>query len=204
VKRFVGFVFVLLGIALLLILGFWQIQRLHWKEDLIARIARYQSEDVDLAPYLHDQTVEFRRGTLKGHWQAADTFRTRNILKDGNFGYWVATPLALTDGTKILVNRGWVQDGQQDKVLAYKLPSGIVTVHGTIRRAGLLDREAQTKQYPGWVLFADRTVPADHAELQPAPVAVELWNHHREYAIFWFVMAGLLAGMGLFSLLRRR
>jgi len=206
VKRIIAAILVLCGIGFLLQLGVWQLHRLAWKEDLIARIAKYQMENVDLTPYVRDDTAEFRRGELKGHWDSASTFRTRNVLMNDNFGYWVVTPLVLKDGTQLIVNRGWVQDGQQDRVLQRALPTGEVTVFGSLRRPGLLDKEKihMTHFQGPWVLFMDHSIPADHPELQAAPVAVELWNHHKEYAIFWFTMAGVLCAMAVFSLLKGR
>ena len=204
-KRILAAVFVVLGIIALCGLGVWQLQRLAWKEDLIARIAAYQQTDVDLTPYVRDPDAEFRRGSLQGTWDSAGTFQTRNITMNSNFGYWIVTPLVLDDASKILINRGWIYDGQQNIILGMKLPDGKVTVHGILRRPGALDKEDRAQGYPGpWVLFNDVPQPTSNPELIPVPVAVELPNDHKQYAIFWFTMAAVLAGMGGFNLLRKR
>ncbi|MEX3007952.1 SURF1 family protein [Hoeflea sp. TYP-13] len=104
--------FVLPALALLLLLGNWQVQRLQWKEDLIATIENRmeqapvnvdevmavwrQSGDVDYLPvgfegtFLHDREQHF----LATH--------------DGQSGWYVYTPFVLADGRKIIVNRGFV------------------------------------------------------------------------------------------------
>lgn len=204
-KRIVAPLMILLGIIVLIGLGLWQLQRLEWKENLIADIARHQSENVDLTSYVQDPAAEFRRGEITGKWDAARTFKTHNITMDSNFGYWIVTPLKLEDGTVLMVNRGWVQDGQQDRVLGRVLSNGKTTVLGTLRRAGKLAGEPQMDGYTNpWVLFMERSAPADHPELIPAPVSVAMPNDHKQYAIFWFTMAGVLAAFGIFSLLKGR
>ena len=200
-RGFFGSVAVIAGCVILICLGVWQLHRLAWKEGLIASITRYQTENVDLSLHMNDPTAEFRRGTITGVWDETSVFATKNVTMNSNFGHWIATTLDVDGGGSILVNRGWVQEGQQNRVVEAPLQRGPVTIEGTLRRPGILEGYMVNKNTAPWVLFASR---ADHPELTPAPVAVELRNDHKQYAIFWFTMAGILAAFWIFSLLKGR
>ncbi len=203
-KKIVALLFCAVAIACLLKLGFWQLDRLTWKEQLLQDIAQYQSENIDLTPYLKDEKAEFRHGFVRGGWWGKDTFMTKPRNMDGNFGYWVLTPLVVNGDTSIMVNRGWVTDGQEERVLQWGEPEGMITVTGTLRRLGVLEEYAEMDGRGPWVLFAEQTTPSDNKELVPVPVAVSLRNDHKQYAIFWFTMAGVLAAFVGFSLLKKR
>src|SRR4029079_6200113 len=102
----------LAGIAMLIALGNWQMRRLAWKEGLIAAIAeRAHAEPVSLADAEHrGEDIEYLRVKARGkllndkelHFYALDE-------KDG-VGWHVVTPLQLTDGAVVFVNRGFVPD----------------------------------------------------------------------------------------------
>ncbi|HEY8964137.1 MAG TPA: SURF1 family protein, partial [Alphaproteobacteria bacterium] len=125
-RRFIAGLFIGLVFAGFMALGFWQIARLHWKLDLIATIDRYQSETVDLTPYIDDATAEFRHGTITGVWDEVSVLATKNVTMNGNFGHWIATSLDLGAGKSIVVNRGWVPEGSQNNVVNAALPRGPV------------------------------------------------------------------------------
>lgn len=225
-KFWVGMVFVVMGVVLLCCLGTWQIKRLHWKEGLIAQIAAYEGEEVALEEYVTDEGAAFRRGYLDGEWvgvgenvnigdsvgdgaggtagEGHGTFKTKPRLFEGQIGYWIVSPFMTEGGQRIFVNRGWVVDGQQARVLAHELPQGRVRVFGALREHGALADYEAVRQGGQWVLFMSKAEPKDHAELVPAPVRATLRNEHRNYAIFWFSMAAILAGFGVFSFLKRR
>jgi surfeit locus 1 family protein len=61
----------LLGIVILVMLGLWQVQRLHWKQALLTNIAENQAAPpmtLDAALYAIEagQNVEFRRVSTRG------------------------------------------------------------------------------------------------------------------------------------------
>jgi surfeit locus 1 family protein len=140
--RFPWLVALLGGFAVitLLALGTWQVQRLHWKEGLLATIearrtaaplplaeieARYQSTgDVDYTPVT--ATGIFRHG---GERHFLSTWK-------GQSGFFVYTPLELADGRFVFVNRGFVPYDLKD---SSKRPQGQiegeVTVTGLARNA---------------------------------------------------------------------
>jgi surfeit locus 1 family protein len=109
----------LLGaLALLLIvlfagLGTWQVWRLQWKLDLIARVdARVHAAPV--APPsaarwvgITAESDEYRRVQVAGTYLYEYTTPVLALTELGS-GYWLLTPLCTADGHVILVNRGFI------------------------------------------------------------------------------------------------
>jgi surfeit locus 1 family protein len=120
-------------------LGIWQVERLSWKLDLIARVeARIHATPI--APPGRSQWVSVNAGDHEYlHVRATGTFDYgKDTLVQATTalgpGFWVMTPLALADGSTILVNRGFVPsdrkkpgDRRQGDV------AGPVTVTGLLR-----------------------------------------------------------------------
>lgn len=128
----------LAAFAILIDLGTWQVQRLYWKEGLLATIearrtaallplaeieARYQSTgDVDYTPVT--ATGVFRHG---GERHFLSTWK-------GQSGFFVYTPLELADGRFVFVNRGFVPYDLKDPAKrAGSQVEGEVTVTGLAR-----------------------------------------------------------------------
>lgn len=105
----------LLGLAVfavLLALGTWQVERLAWKEALLASIAeRMSAETVPLAEmetrYRMRPDVDYMPVTATGRFHHAGE---RHFLAtwQGKSGFYVFTPLEIADGRIVLVNRGFV------------------------------------------------------------------------------------------------
>lgn len=131
-------VFGLVGIALLLALGTWQVQRLHWKEGILQTIAeRMHSAPISLAEaearFASTGDVDYMPVTVSGTFQHSGE---RHFFStwEGQSGFDVYTPLRLDDGRYVLVNRGFVP---YDLKNAAKRPlgqvAGRVTVTGLAR-----------------------------------------------------------------------
>ena len=132
-------------LAVLISLGNWQMRRLAWKEDLIARVSdRMQSAPLrlagidmaglDAAAYL--EANEYRPVTLEGRFLSGATVRVYTVLSDpkGQLqgpGYWVLTPLETEYGQTVFINRGFVPF--DDNVEYPRPPGGIVQVSGPLR-----------------------------------------------------------------------
>jgi len=102
----------LLGIVILAGLGTWQVERLHWKEDLLARIEqRVEAEPTDLATLRQraeaGEDIAYTPVRLSGRFLNEGE---RYFLStfEGQAGWNVFTPLLLDDGDLIFVNRGFV------------------------------------------------------------------------------------------------
>ncbi|MBA8819715.1 surfeit locus 1 family protein [Ochrobactrum sp. P6BS-III] len=118
--RFPWGVVIASGIALiiLLVLGTWQVERLFWKEALIASTnERIKEPPLSLADmeklYKEKGTVEYLPVTVSGTFMHQGE---RHFLStyEGAAGYNVYTPLMLEDGRFVLVNRGFVPYEKKD------------------------------------------------------------------------------------------
>jgi surfeit locus 1 family protein len=137
--------FTSLGLAGLIGLGLWQLQRLAWKETLIAEVeARVAAPPVD-APSpaawakLDPADYEYRHVRLSGVYdfgRQALVFRALDHPRGrfGGPGYLVLTPLRLADGATVIVNRGFIPQDQRDFFAApTQAASGDVVVSGLMR-----------------------------------------------------------------------
>ncbi|KAF4309537.1 Surfeit locus 1 [Botryosphaeria dothidea] len=125
-------------------LGTWQVQRLGWKTDLIARFEdRLIQPPLPLPPRVDPAAVadfDYRRVYATGVLNHRKEMLVGPRLNDGEDGFLVVTPLERTDeegkgSTSILVNRGWIpktKKAHRDRDPA-ALPRGEVTVQGLLR-----------------------------------------------------------------------
>lgn len=115
----------LVGVALLIGLGVWQLQRREWKHALIATLdERLSAAPVALPPSsawsgLTQKGDEFRRVRLSGtylHDAEALVYAIGSGVRGSatGFGYLVFTPMRLADGSLVMVDRGFVPDGRKN------------------------------------------------------------------------------------------
>jgi surfeit locus 1 family protein len=135
----------LAGVAVLVALGTWQLQRKAWKEALIETISlRLAAPPADLPPAerwagLDAAADEFRPVRFMGeflHDREALVFTSGSALRPdaSGPGYWVLTPARLADGRLVVVNRGFVPEGRQDQATRRDgAVSGPVEVTGVLR-----------------------------------------------------------------------
>jgi surfeit locus 1 family protein len=102
------------GLAVLIGLGTWQMERRAWKLDLIDKIAaRTVAEPLPLAAALEGSEqsgdVEYLRLRVRGSFDHGREAYLYMPGRDGP-GYHVYTPLLTSDGRLVLVNRGFVPD----------------------------------------------------------------------------------------------
>ncbi len=129
----------LAALGLLIALGTWQMQRLAWKEGLIAAIEeRAHAAPVTLAAAEQRATsgedVEYTRVTVEGAFLNEREIHLYAL--DGAYGpgFHVITPLRLADGSMVLVNRGYVPNDLKDRAKrAAGQPAGDVKVIGLLR-----------------------------------------------------------------------
>lgn len=103
---------VLAVLIVLVTLGNWQMQRLAWKEDLIAQVEeRTHSAPVPLDHLLAEgapETLNFRPVTVRGTFDHAREVHVFGRSLDGHAGYYIYTPLERVGGATVIVNRGFV------------------------------------------------------------------------------------------------
>ena len=193
-------------------LGLWQVQRLAWKTDLIARVeARRTAAPVPAPPPTAAVTRaddEYRRVTATGRFDHARATRVQASTALGS-GYWLLTPLRTDRGFWLWVNRGFVPLGDVPLVQ----PEGDVAVAGLLRLSepggSLLQHNdaaanrwysrdvaalGQARGLTGAVApyFIDAVAaPGEGGQAWPRPglTVLQFSNNHRVYALTWFAMA---------------
>ena len=129
--------------ALLCGLGVWQLQRLAWKEALIAEVeTRASADPVDAPPEsewprLDPADYEYKRVRLAGVFDGSRQVMVFRALSEprgryGGPGYLVMTPLKLAGGATVLIDRGFVPEAQKGAA-GGGLGGGETTVVGLMR-----------------------------------------------------------------------
>ena len=185
-KRLLSDVAVTFAVVFLAALGTWQVQRLHWKEGLIAeRTGRYAAPPI--ASW--DQAAEFRRARLEGR------YLSDKAVKIGLQGRMV-TPFALADGSVVLVDstappQGSVADG-------YLRPSeqgGAFTPD---------NRPDRSEWFTADIPTLAAALNLDHVRpwrvVAGTPPALP--NDHLQYAITWYSLGVIL--IVIYLLARRK
>jgi surfeit locus 1 family protein len=221
----------LAGFAVLIGLGTWQVERLYWKQGLIAA----RAAAVSAAPVALPRTVEaarpleFHRVEAKGVFLHDREIPVHAIeRRSGGAGYLVLTPLRLENGAVVLVERGWVPGDKRDPATrASGNPPDEVSVEGLLRLAPV--------EKPGW--FVPQNDPGRGewfwidlpalsraagvfdalpfyveagGALNPGGLPVggqantDLPNDHLHYAITWYALAAALGVIYLLLLRRER
>ena len=127
-------------------LGTWQVQRLKWKNDLIARFEdRLVRPPLPLPPTIDPERVkefDYRRVYAYGRWRHDQEILVGPRVHDGAPGFLVTTPLEREGeeggGSKILVARGWIPKDRESQAVRRKisdeaLPEGRVMIEGLLR-----------------------------------------------------------------------
>ncbi|MBM3685111.1 MAG: SURF1 family protein, partial [Actinobacteria bacterium] len=135
-------VLALVGLAVMIAAGLWQLDRLADRRADNARLEERSVQpvervddllDADASPAEVDAVVA-RLAAATGTFDAAGEVFVRNRTLDGRPGAWVLTPLVLDDGTAVMVLRGWIPtSGTAPELPAgAEAPTGRTTVGGLV------------------------------------------------------------------------
>ncbi|MFW8637087.1 SURF1 family protein [Cribrihabitans pelagius] len=217
-----------LGLAALLALGSWQLQRKAWKEGILATIeARIAAAPAaGLPEALDPEADKYSPVLLTGEIGAGELHVLISFKEDGA-GYRVISPFTLTDGRRILLDRGFIPAAAKNA----SRRTGTATVEANLhwpdetdgytpapdpeaniwyardaaRMAAELGTEpvfAVLRQPPDW---RNAEAPAGQGAPRPVPVSTAaIPNDHLQYAITWFSLALIWAGMTVYFLRRSR
>lgn len=200
----------------LMALGVWQVQRLAWKTDLIARVEARLAEPPAPAPGpsewagMDARDAEYRRIAVTGTYRADSDTLVKAVTERGP-GFWVMTPMQTAQGWTVLVNRGFVADAARDD---RPLPGGEVTVTGLLRMsqpggAFLRGNDPGAGRWysrdtaaiaaaqglgPVAPWFLDADAQGDGAQPIGGLTVIRFRNSHLGYALTWFSLAALWAG----------
>ncbi len=215
-KKFITIIILFGAVVTLAFLGTWQVQRLLWKQAVIADLqTEYQKDpndniyDVDRLKDLDDQKTPILYGSVQGNFIDTKQIFLKPKTHEGKVGAQLIQPYSLIQGGFILVNRGWVEEGQINSLDLLNQKND--SVIGIFRK-------------PDWNRFTSNNRPdldiwtkpdinemADFFELENvAPVMLyattiqnneglilqdQKWyprNKHLQYAIFWYGMIFVL------------
>ena len=227
-------VFVTIMLVLTLVfaaLGTWQVQRLFWKLDLIARVDARVHADPAAAPAreawdgISAEKDEYRHVTVTGTFEHGKSVLVQAVTERGA-GFWLLTPLHLADSSVVLVNRGFLPAAERNSAArtASEIVAGPVTVTGLLRISepgGAFLRSndpANDRWYSRDVDAIARSkglTPAApyfiDADATPNPgglpigglTVVQFRNSHLVYATTWYALA-IMTAAALIILRRRR
>jgi surfeit locus 1 family protein len=217
-----------LALIALLSLGFWQLQRLAWKNALIAQVeARVGGAPIPFAEAhqraMRGEAMEYQPVFLEGAYAHAQERRVYG-LSDGASGVYVFTPIIAADGA-VWVNRGFAPDAfAAPDQRADGAPAGVIRIEGLYRepeRPQGFERMVRPADHAGEgryytrdpALFGVAAAPRayidsngrENAAQWPKGGATRLSfsNRHLEYALTWFGLAAALVGVFAAASLRK-
>lgn len=221
--------FVLGGLAMLLSLGTWQVERKAWKETLIATLTqRLAAEPATLPPPhmwngLKPETDEFRRVRLRVEFPDRDAlvYTSGSALRDDvkSPGYFVFALGRLAGGEQVVVNRGYVKDakysadaGPQEIVGYLRWPEAspwFVADHDAAADVWHVRDHRLMARIRGWgavaPFYVEQQAPVPPGGVpHPASLRVNLPNHHLQYALTWYGLALALVAIFAVWLVQRR
>ena len=213
---FFVFVFVFLGI--------WQIERAANKDGLLQD---FNSEQESPPTRLTSQSPNWSRVFVDGVFDSSRQILIDNQIHNGKVGYKIFTPFRFDDNKIVLVDRGWIGQGQsrsdlpQLNILEKK--SRIIATVTSPEQGVLAGSELLTNEWPrvsqskaveviasafnepilDIVLVLDPGSSQITEFIQIKPFAITPVKHYG-YAMQWFTMSIVLLGMFLYALKREK
>lgn len=202
---------------MLVSLGIWQLQRLAWKEGVLAEIeARIVDAPVVLPDTLSVEADRYLPVRVSGRTLE----REIDVLvstKEQGAGFRVISAFETEEGRVIMVDEGYVRQTEKDAAR----PSVEMTVTGNVHWPDEIDGFTPepdlgaeiwfARDVPAMAAFLEtepvlviaRTVTGTDARATPLPVSTQgIPNSHLGYAIQWFGLALVWAGMTAFFVWR--
>ncbi|WP_416678108.1 SURF1 family protein [Candidatus Pseudothioglobus sp. Uisw_016] len=214
--------------AFLVSLGFWQLERADDKRSIEASIKQANTGSVELIKKEEGlQSKEYYEVRLQGKYLSDKQFIYDNQIVDQVSGYYVLTPYALEGQSKaILINRGFIPwNGRRDKladiVIGQETREIKVQISKPIKRMELKLSEVGI-QFPVLIQSIDLQDMADRAKIDFSSVIglldasasngfIRKWEpytgsieKHIGYAVQWFLMALVLAIIGIRIAIKQR
>lgn len=200
-----------LMLAILISLGVWQVQRLAWKEALIARMdAQTKAAPAALpsAAVADPAEWEYRRARVEGKFDPKHIFWVRPRTENGVVGAHMLVWLKRRGWQPpVLINRGFVPDS---KVAEMTVPEGMVALEGVVQIPHKsyftpdnnpakndwywadIPAMAEAAGYDGAMPMLVTLPPVQGSYPSGFAVTAHIRNNHLQYALFWFSMAAIL------------
>ncbi|MCA3457139.1 MAG: SURF1 family protein [Rhodobacter sp.] len=200
--------FGLAGCAILIALGSWQMQRLAWKQAILAQISARLADTPVALPTMPDPTVDkYLPVRVAGRFTGTG-IDVLASLRGVGAGYRVIAAFQTDDGRRIMIDRGFLPEDQRDR----PRKATVASILGTLHWPDETDSFTPPPDTARAIWFA-RDVPAMAAVLQTEPVLIVareatgdgitplpvdtqgIPNNHLNYAVTWFSLAAVWAGM---------
>ena len=199
--------FGLVGAAILIGLGTWQVQRLHWKEGLIATAEAKIAMPAVALPVQPDPVADrYLSVTVQGRFLGPEAHVLTSIQGQGP-GFLVIAAYQTDDGRRILVDRGFVPETAKTA----PRPPREVAVTGNLNWPDDVNSATPPPDEARGIWFGrDVTAMASALGTEPLmliarsdtgdgvqaqPVSATFRNDHLGYAITWFSLAVVWLGM---------
>lgn len=221
--RFSGFSFrprwwgVLLALAACsaaILLGNWQTRRAAEKRDLATLFAVAERTAPVTIPQerVSAEALVYKRLRTKGEYLPKFTVLLDNKVYKGRTGYFVVTPLHVSNSTMhVLVNRGWIAGGARREILPeIRTPAGEISVEGLglahAQRVlsvgngvprGHVWQSLTNEEYARWSglalqpVFLRQTSMQDDGLVRDWPAPDFGIEKHQSYALQWYLIAAL-------------
>jgi surfeit locus 1 family protein len=211
-------IFGLGGAAILISLGVWQMQRLAWKQGVIADIeARIAAPPVQLPDNLDPERDAYLPVEVTGVL-GSEYLQVLVSKKGAGAGYRIIRPMLRTDG-RIMVDMGFVATADASGLKFEEGPP--LTVIGNLQWPQETDNFTPAPDLDKNIWFARdvqamagalgtapvlvvrRDAPQSGGPVSPLPVDTSaIPNDHLQYAITWFSLAAIWSLMTFFFLRR--
>ncbi|GGX49034.1 SURF1-like protein [Tateyamaria omphalii] len=209
--------FGLMGAGILISLGVWQVQRLAWKQDLLARIeAQISAEPIALKEALEPTFQRYAPVEVEGEF-GVDHIRMLASRRTTGAVHRIIRPFNVEGFGSVLVDTGWQVDGREVRSVTQVR----LTLVGNLDAPNEVDKFTPAPDPEANLWFA-RDVPALAAALNTQPILIVLrdvpetdlgvtpWpvdtagipNDHLQYAITWFSLAAIWVLMTAYFVLR--
>ena len=194
------------GIAVLVALGTWQLQRLAWKEAILADIkARISAEPVGLPVLVDPEAQRYLPVALAGEIGAGALYVLVSQKQVGA-GWRVISDFTTAEGRRVLLDRGFVPMAAKDAERMTGAVQVMGNLHwpddrnsstpendvaGNIWFARDIAQMAEVLQTEPLLVIAREVTPTDKG-LSPLPVDTSgIPNDHLQYAVTWFSLAAV-------------
>ncbi len=219
---------VLIFLVGLILLGFWQLKRYHFKKELLEHYQKVtQLSPIPLKAIQGMKDIRYQPVKIRGHYLNSKSLLLENRFYNDRLGYDVLTPFQVSDTKKIvLVNRGWVPKPAGNIRPNIKSATETLEITGNIqipeKYTFILGKNIlNAKTYPIEVQKIDIAEFASlmnlpfypfflHLNLKDPSGFVREWQpitvmpeRHMGYAIQWFLL-GLTLLLGYFFLSCKR
>ena len=209
------------GVAILISLGVWQVQRLAWKEDLLAGIeARIGDTPIplgDLGP-IDPEAMQYQPVRMSGR-TTGDEVQVLSGLKTVGAGYRIVSAFETDGGQRVMLDRGFVPEADRrldrpatdltltgnliwpDDADSFTPPPDLTAKLWFSRDIASMAEALETDP----LLVVLRQADGDLQGVLPQPVTTAgIPNDHFGYAVTWFSLAAVWMTAYLLWRIRRR